>query len=174
MKKSFYWVLFIFFVAVTSMVSCKVKTQNEREKIRVDYPDAGGYVWVYKDDGTVAEDINIFERTASYSFFNLETSMTRKGWDRSQTGVLNARQNIIMPPFYGNIHVVWDPVSRETFFLGTWKGTSTMDVYDMSGNRINRFRYEKYVELQKLDAYKNRRRDLIKTEWAIRNFRSKL
>ncbi len=148
------------------------KTKKEREKVKMEFPNLK-YVWVYKDDGTVAEEINTFGETYDYCFFNLVPGEHRYGWDQSLTGVLNSSKKMIMPPFYARMTIVWDPVSKERFFFGEWLSGTRRHVYNMSGNKVGEFDGNKWLRLKKLCQKITPGTAGIDT-WEIKNFREQL
>lgn len=156
-------------VTITSILVTSCKTKKEREKVKMEFPNLK-YVWVYKDDGTVAEEINTFGETKDYCFFNLVPGEHRYGWDQSLTGVLNSNKKMIMPPFYARMTMVWDPVSQERFFFGEWLSGTRRHVYDLSGNKVAEFDGNKWLRLKKLCQKITPGTAGIDT-WEIKNFR---
>lgn len=162
--------LFTVMMFAASLTSCK--TKKEREKVKMEFPNLK-YVWLYKDDGTVAEPINTFGETNEYCFFNLVPGEHRHGWDQSLTGVLNSARKMIMPPFYARLTMVWDPVAKQRYFFGEWLSGTRRHVYDMSGNKIAEFDGNKWLNLKKLCQKKATSPAGI-DEWEIKNFRKHL
>lgn len=156
----------------TVLVSCKTK-EKKREIVRLEYPN-NRYILLYKDDMTVAEPIKIFGQTEEYSLFNFDSSDRRPGWDQSQTGVLSPKKQVIMPPFYTGFTIVWDPVTKERFFFGSWLSGVIRHVYDMSGKKIAEMSSGKWLELEKLNISKNPFPLPRIDSWEIKNFKSKL
>lgn len=170
MKKLFY--LLAVMVIGTVLVSCK-SSSKERKIVKVDYPDLG-YLFLYEDNETVAEPINAFLTIKDFTFFNLKPSLTRKGWDQSRVGVWDKNQKVLIPPFYTEMVIVWDPAAQEYFFHASWKGTLTRHVYNMYGDKIAKIGIEKTEQLKKQNTKPAPATYHPITEWEIKNFRSKL